>query len=573
MGTFLPQLQEVEARRDMLNEFRGYNHNLRIQDSEFFDMKNMTGLFYPVLAPRAPRGRVRKLAKPNGLFAHNKLAWVDETGFYYDGKRIGTVADSPKQIVAMGAYIVIFPDKMYFNTETGELKSLGARKTTSGTVRTTMCKVDGSDIAAATGNTEPQNPTNGQYWIDTSTTPHTLRLYSSITKTWNPVATTYAKIAAAGIGAGFSEYDGITISGMANADLNGEFTLHGAANDYIIITALVEAVATQTAAVTVERTIPDMEFITESENRLWGCNSDKHEIYACKLGDPTNWKSFIGTSVDSYAVTVGTTGNFTGACTHLGYVLFFKEDVIHKIYGNRPSNYQITNVNARGVQSGSDRSVVAVNETLFYKSKHDVCAYGAALPDSVSNALGQVGYHNAAAGACGARYFISMADASGRYSLFVYDTNYGTWHKEDDVQVKHFAQLGSDLYFINEADGYLYSVNGNITDYADGNARLEAGYDWYAETGDIGMESPDQKYISKLTMRVEVDDKALVRIQVKYDRRGDWEEIYRLNVASKRSFSVPFIPRRCDTMRLRFWGEGDFRLYSITKTTEQGSDV
>ena len=40
----------------MVDVFRGYNHNLRIADSEFFDMKNMTSDYYPVLSPRGRRG-------------------------------------------------------------------------------------------------------------------------------------------------------------------------------------------------------------------------------------------------------------------------------------------------------------------------------------------------------------------------------------------------------------------------------------------------------------------------------------------------------------------------------------
>ena len=37
-----PKLRELETSRQMVDAFRGYNHNLRISDGEFFDMKNMT---------------------------------------------------------------------------------------------------------------------------------------------------------------------------------------------------------------------------------------------------------------------------------------------------------------------------------------------------------------------------------------------------------------------------------------------------------------------------------------------------------------------------------------------------
>ena len=43
--------------------------------------------------------------------------------------------------------------------------------------------------------------------------------------------------------------------------------------------------------------------------------------------------------------------------------------------------------------------------------------------------------------------------------------------------------------------------------------------------------------------------------------------------SSLRSFSMPIRPKRCDHLRLRIVGEGDAKIYSITKTVEKGSDV
>ncbi len=107
----LPILNEIAKGKAQLVEFKGYNHNLYAGDGEFWDMKNMTGDYYPVLSTRGKRGIVKHLSKPNGLFAKEKLAWVDGTEFYYGGIKVGTVEDSPKQFASMGAYLVIFPDK------------------------------------------------------------------------------------------------------------------------------------------------------------------------------------------------------------------------------------------------------------------------------------------------------------------------------------------------------------------------------------------------------------------------------------------------------------------------------
>lgn len=569
---FLPQLKDIDAEREMIGAFRGYNHNLRIRNDEFYDMANMSSDLYPVLSPRGQRARVRQLAKPNGLFAHDKLCWVDGTAFYYDGEQKGTVADSPKQMAAMGAYVLIWPDKAYYNTHTGEFGQLGCKVTVQGGVTASLCRLDGTAYEHYTlSDTAPAAPENGALWVDTSGEKQVLKQYAASSGMWISIPTVYTKITGTGLGAGFSEYDGVTLSGMEEESLNGDFVLYGAGDDYVIVTAIARQAVSQSGPVTLERKIPDMDFITESENRLWGCSSQKHEIYACKLGDPKNWNCFMGISTDSYAMTVGSGGDFTGACTHLGYVLFFKEDVIHRIYGTKPANYQLTNVESRGVEKGSEKSLVIVNETLYYKSAQDVCAFQSALPSSISYPLGQGAYHSAAAGALGSKYYLSAKDADGAGVMLVYDGARGLWHKEDGAYALWFAGTGRDLYFINEADGGLYSVMGDRESYAGDGAALEGTVSWSLETGDIGLESPDYKYISKIQLRMELDVGAKVELALD-SGSGQWETKFAASATRKRSFTAPIIPRRCDTMRLKITGSGGCRIYSLTHTIEQGSE-
>lgn len=571
---YLPQLQDISSSRDMAGEFRGYNHNYRINPSEFYDMYNMTGRFYPVLSPRKRRGVVRTFTKCNGIHAHDKLCWVDGTDFYYDGALVPgfILADSQKTFVNMGALILIWPDKKYYNTADGTYGDLGCKVVTSGTLNLQLCKADATDYQAyTTGDTAPTDPTDGQLWMNTGVTPHVLMQYSVLYLSWQAIPTTYIKISGTNIGKGLAEYDGVTISGASKDYLNGNFIIYGATDDFIVITGTIDETCAETATLTIERKVPDMDFMIENENRIWGCSSAKHEIYACKQGDPKNWYSYLGTAVDSYAATVGSTGDFTGCSTQANFVLFFKEDEIIKIYGTKPSNYQLTENKCRGVEKGSEKSLLVVNETLYYKSAHDICAYSAAQPTPISEALGPIRYKNAVAGAYASVYYICLEDERGNHSLFAYDEKRNTWHKEDDIAISGFASCGRDLYF--QSGNKLYSVDGNITAYADSTAHLEDPVAWHVETGDIGMNIAGNKYVSKLQFRLEVPEKSLVRIEVQYDSDGQWLEKYRINATRKRSFTVPIIPRRCDNMRIRILGIGDCKIYSLTKTIEEGSDI
>ena len=169
-----------------------------------------------------------------------------------------------------------------------------------------------------------------------------------------------------------------------------------------------------------DRHMPNMDFLIESGNRLWGCrygtalNGDVvNEIYACKLGDFKNWSCFMSLSTDSYTASCGTDGQFTGAITHLGYPLFFKENCVHKVYGNIPANFQIQDTACRGVQKGCHGSLAIVNETLFYKSRGGICAFDGSLPKDASYVLGNEAYSDAVGGAHGNKYYVSMKHSDG----------------------------------------------------------------------------------------------------------------------------------------------------------------
>ena len=71
-----PTLKVLPTSRDMVDVFRGYNHNLRIGDGEFFDMKNMTSDRYPVLSPREQRGVYASPSNPHGLIAKDSLCYI-----------------------------------------------------------------------------------------------------------------------------------------------------------------------------------------------------------------------------------------------------------------------------------------------------------------------------------------------------------------------------------------------------------------------------------------------------------------------------------------------------------------
>jgi hypothetical protein len=569
----------------MVDVFRGYNHNLRISNGEFFNMQNMTSDYYPVLSPRGKRGVYAKPASPQALIAKETLCYVDGADFVMGDKRIEmglstAHADNPKQLVSMGAYVVIMPDKKYINTANTEDKGdIEAAFETTDDVTFTLSRVDGSDYNVQYAQTEaPENPTATTLWVDTSTTPNALKQWSDSSSMWISIATTYVKIQSPGIGKRFEVHDGVTISGLKNetaqvAALEGSAVIWDKGDDYIVVVGILDKTETIKTKVKINRSMPIMDYVIEANNRLWGCRYGLDEsgelvnrLYASKLGDFKNWNCYMGVSTDSYYANVGTDGYFTGAVTHLGAALFFKENCLHKVYGSFPAEFTIQDTACRGVQYGCSASMAIVNEVLYYKARNAVCAYDGSLPVAISYVLGNERYYDAVGGAHANKYYISMADGAGNWNLFVYDTEKGLWHREDALHATHFVSYRGEMYCVDAEDRNIITLLGS-------GEEDESVVEWMVETGELGVSSPDMKYISRITLRMSMEVGSEMDIYAQYDLSDEWVHVCHIRGTNLRSFSIPIRPRRCDFMRLKVNGKGMGKIYSMTKTIEQGSDL
>lgn len=576
-----PYLQQRGRNRSITTDFRGLNLSQGIGDGEWAWMQNMDTREYPAVARRQKRVHVATLNKPNGLCATDRLCFVDGVKFYYNGFYYGDVEDSEKTLVPMGAKIAIFPDKKLFDTTTLSFTDMEQKNVSSGTVRVTLAKGDGTPYGEYTeGDTAPENPENGQLWLDTSGDAPVMKTWSEAQGLWVAEATTYVLVSATGLGQGLKALDGVTVSGLEEAGLNGDWILTDAGPDYILFTGILQKALTQAGEVRVERTCPEMDFVVEKDNRLWGCSSADHEIYCCKLGDPTNWRAYQGVATDSYAVTVGTPGPFTGAAVSGSAVIFFKENCLHRVYGTQPSNFTVYVDNLRGVQQGCHKSAVRVNEYLYYKSVFDVCVYADSEVAGISAALGTENYKNAVAGVCGNRLYLSMEDQEGAWQLLVYDTAAGVWTREDGTHALGFASCLTETFMLR-ADGELYAllpgeynkdffmVGSDYTVYAQEETDEEVS--WELRTGEILRELPDHKYIGKIQLYLELDPGARAEVALRRDG-GAWEKVQELSGGDQRRCTLPIYPRRCDRMEIRLTGVGHARLVNWSKYVGYGSE-
>ena len=402
---YFPKLKAAAQQRAGVEQFGGLDRRPGSGAGSLEQMENLWSSGYPALETRPLRRTVTQLTKPNGMTEKDGLFWVDGTALYVNGAKTGLVlTDSRKQLVSMGAYLLIFPDKKYINTQ--DLTDFGSMenvRTTTGEVTFTLCDGTGESLGSYAAGTEaPQEPRTGDLWLDTERSESVMRRYDG--STWTALTEVYTKIAAVGVGLGFRAGDGVTVAGCGAAELNGLHVLQAAEDDWVLVPALCRTLDSQTAAVTVMRLMPEMDFVVEQGNRLWGCKygivdgQAVNEIYACALGDFRNWNSFAGLSTDSYAAARGSDGPFTGAAACMGGVVFFKENCMERIYPAAGGGHQIVTVPCSGVRKGAERTVAVADGVVYYLGNDGVYAFDGSMPVCVSRALGDKRYTGGVAG-------------------------------------------------------------------------------------------------------------------------------------------------------------------------------
>lgn len=525
--------------------FGGLNHSTGAGDGELWDMRNLTSDHYPVMATRAPRMKYRSLAAPGGLFSWDELCWVDGTDFYFAGEVKGQVSEGEKVFASMGAYIVIFPDKCCYNTETGEFRSMESRWT--GTVRFHSGTYAGVEAYANTLSAEGVN------WADYFSVGDAVEIDQEESAFEGPPFPIDPLVIRE------IEYDSDTEEGSLRFYENSFTSLVQKQGEFEI--------GTQLNGVTVKRTVPDLKFLCENENRLWGCT--ENTIYASKLGDIFNWNVYDGLETDAYAVDTGSAGAFTGCISYQGYPTFFKEDHIYKVYGSVPSNFEVMGGATLGLAEGSSRSLAVAGEVLCYLNRSGVMAYTGGIPQPMGAAFGTNRFRNAVGGSDGLKYYVSMLSEEGTWGLYVYDTQRGLWHKEDETHVIHFARWAGNLYFLNE-QGELW-ITGNVQD-PPADVTEETDVEWMAEFADFTADEPNKKGISKIQIRLELEQGAKAQAWLMCDSDGVWLPVGdALGEDVKRSYYLPIIPRRADHYRLKITGTGGCRIHSIAREHYTGS--
>lgn len=295
-----------------------------------------------------------------------------------------------------------------------------------------------------------------------------------------------------------------------------------------------------------KRRAPTLTTLCESNNRLWG--TEGNTIYACALGDPLNWGRYDGLSDDSYAVAVATDGDFTAAAHYGTHVCFFKENTIHKVYGSKPSNYQVVTVIAPGVKSGCARSIATVGAVLYFCGRDGIYAYDGDAPECLSINIDDT----AAAFAIGtAQQYIMYTGER----VLAFDTVRKVWLPISHDWLCDMAYTGGETLLLHPS-GKLTRMDEQI-DYT-------KPRDWWVQLQDIDDTTPAQKRYQKLIVQAVIQRDAWLRIDIRMDG-GHWREAHSVQGTHSSVMNLPVYPNRCNSLGIRFRCHGDVTIHSITR--------
>ena len=147
--------------------------------------------------------------------------------------------------------------------------------------------------------------------------------------------------------------------------------------------------------------------------------------------------------------------------------------------------------------------------------------------------------------------------------LLVYDTERALW-SEEDVCSYEMTSTGGQFY-LWDGQALWAADPSRETDWQSTDG-VEEKLNFELVTGDIGLDGAEDRYLSRLTLRLDAECSSTVEVAASYDG-GPWETVASLTAQDKRrSFDLPFVPRRHGTLRLRLKGRGQITLRSIAKT-------
>ena len=306
----------------------------------------------------------------------------------------------------------------------------------------------------------------------------------------------------------------------------------------------------KTVTATFASTDPHYYDVVAWKKRLWGYNSNVFYGTVADIFNNDGKVDWIGeeevynTYVEPISQPLWQGGKITGVAALMDGLLYFKEDCLTIVTGNYPAIMSSNTVSCKGLPPENRDSVSVANESVYYLSADGVYRFGGGLPQNLSKDA-KINGTNAVGASDGNKYWLSLQESSGEYALYVYDINYGVWHKEDNTQAISFTVLGSEMHMATKDE--IYNINAPQED-------VEWSFElWYDE------DTPRKKKYKELIVRGNVGE-----CEVFIKENDEWNLI----CSASETLKVKFAPVEREEISILFRGKGICEIKSIDRVFE-----
>lgn len=585
-------------------QFGGLKHCRSCSDGEIYDMNNITLDEFPLIKTRKPRKRFASINREfvMDFYADNgQVLYTNTNGDLFIhgiGKMAKNLQNGRKKFVRFGNRVVVLPDKILLNMT---YKILGILDFVSELPETG--NTFGDAYAVSNFQTEWSHRNiyvwNGNEWIfmrqfdqpmsisDQRNQPLIGTYVSGNYGTLNSVL--MGNSAGVYLNRGWKVGDAVKISGCTKVEKNNKTVIIRDIVDVETGTLFVfsdyafetpdssENAYNEEGIITLERVVPDMDFMFECNNRLWGAKGKT--IYASKLGDPTNWYFFDGLSIDSWSIDTQSKGNIVGGWGDY-YPYFLREDGMTIVCGSVPSGYQCYDKSAiPGLKKGEERSIAHAGAYTLWLSREGMVLFGDDTGRIMKDIFRDWDLNDIKAVSAGTKaYFLCWTEKehnSGMdHVIFCFDSRTGLWEKQSGAGYTELAYDGGVLYGLSPAEerSDINILNGG-TELQE-NDEIEIYSD--VQFGDFYSDTENRKATDLLMLRVEMEPNAELDVYIKYDSCGKYELLETIsggkNGISKRTIDIPITPRRCDHYHIMLMGNGQWTLYAMSRNIRTGSE-
>jgi len=585
----LPVIKRKNAYKRSIISFGGINTGGNYSAGEMRDCSGISHHEFPFITQRNKSEHIFSCTSPTAVVPGSMECIAAEDGFYYNRKKECELTSGKKQIAILGKQIMIFPDKLCFDTESKSFKRLDGKVYTSQAKVTftensislpsnyyeTLKKEEYTDFPKGTmlASYEKVSTTDGTVTftgfslkeVGTLTEgtiyrekclKNQYRVVVSITysEEKNAYAVENELVTVNNVGkeifSHFKEDDTIEIEGCTgNTENNISATVLSVSGEKLTFADGTFTSATETGGITIKRKIPDFTSVCSYENRLWGIEGNT--IYASALGDPTAFFSYQGISTDSFTIQSNSAGDFTACIAYGNSCFFFKENTCYKIYGNRPANFQLTECFGNGILKNDARSLVVAGNRIIYKGNGGVYSFYGGAPTRISDVLGPVTMENTTAGSNGKLYYLSADTKNGREE-FIWDIEKNLWCKSGVSDVLGYASYGQDVYRL-KPDGIE-----KITQETDEEAF------WSITLCPIDEGYYNTKNYSRIRLKVHLFEGAYICTEIKADD-GEWKTVDTSYGDKKSYINIPCPIKKCHELQIRLSGKGRSIIETITR--------